>query len=320
MTTITDTATRDANRSPELTAAYAHCRVIAKREAKNFYYGFLALPRHKSDAMCAVYAFMRRADDIADDESVPVPQRRTQLAAWLDSFQTGASIAPQDRPIFLAVHDVQFRFHISDSLLHELVAGTAMDLAEDVPEGVLRVPYEGRTLDVYTTLEALEHYCYLVASVVGLVTIRIFGYENTVTEAHAIAMGKAFQLTNILRDVKEDAQRGRIYLPLDLLEQHGSSIEDVMQAAESNQPSASLLNVLQQLASRAENHYGAQPSLIADLAPDSRGAMRTLVSIYQTLLHRIERKNFQVFSERIRVSTAQKLAILARGMMARFTQ
>lgn len=311
-----------ATRAAELAAAYADCRAIARREAKNFYYGFLALPRNKSDAMCAMYAFMRRADDIADDESLPVPERRERLNTWQQSFRTGSDVAPQDRPVFLAVRDVQQRVGVSDTLLDELVAGTAMDLAEQVPAGVIRVPWQGRTLDVYTTLAALEEYCYLVASVVGLTTVRIFSYtagsDAAAADERAVAMGKAFQLTNILRDVKEDAGRGRIYLPLEVLEQHGTGVGDVMRAAAGETPSAALLAALHQLAGRAEEWYGVERALIADLQHDSRGAMRTLVAIYHALLRRIRRADFQVFGSRISVPTLQKVGILLRGLLARF--
>lgn len=310
-----------AVRSAALAAAYADCRAIAKREAKNFYYGFMALPRAKSDAMCAVYAFMRRADDISDDESKPVAARRDELAAWLAAFHGAADatpgITPTDATVFLAVRDVQQRFAISDTLLDELVAGTAMDLAEQAPAGVVRIDHNGRPLDVYTTVEALEQYCYLVASVVGLVTIRIFGYRHASTEPLAVAMGKAFQFTNILRDVKEDAERGRIYLPLDLLQEHGSSIDDVLRATASGPPSPQLLATMQALAQRAEAFYAVERDLIADLEPDSRGAMRTLVEIYHRLLQRIALKHFGVFAERVRVSTPQKLGILLRGLLFR---
>lgn len=308
---------KSAVHTAELAAAYADCRTIAKREAKNFYYGFMALPRAKSDAMCAVYAFMRRADDISDDESKPVKQRRAELTTWLSAFQNGLEAEAVDRPVFLAVRDVQQSFGISDALLNELVAGTAMDLAEESPTGVLRLQHAGRTFDVYSTMEALEQYCYLVASVVGLVTIRIFGYEHASTEERAIAMGKAFQFTNILRDVKEDAERGRIYLPLEVLQQHGADLQDVMQAASTGLISEPLLAAMRDVAARAEGFYSVERDLVADLHADSRGAMRTLVEIYHRLLKQIEAKDHQVFGERVRVSTPQKLAILLRGMIFR---
>lgn len=308
----------EANRADaDLKTAYEHCRAIAKREAKNFYFAFLALPSHKRDAMCAMYAFMRRADDIADDETMPIDERRALMERWRDAFQQHRPLDGDDAAVFAAVRDTQVRFHIADRLLEELVDGTAMDLQAEPPAGVQRVEVEGRVIDVYSSGEALDRYCYLVASVVGLVTIRIFGVKGEAADAHAVAMGKAFQYTNILRDVREDAERGRVYLPMDLLQQHGAGVEDVMLAAKQQQASPALLNSMRAFARRAESFYAAERPLIAELDPDSRGAMRTLIDIYHALLHRIEHVRLQVFRERVRVSTAKKVALLLRGMLLR---
>jgi phytoene synthase len=199
--------------------AYAACREIAKREAKNFYYSFRVLPQYKSDAMCAVYAFMRRADDIADDESMPIEQRRNVMALWVGQWRQSRAGAPTENPVFVALNDAQKRFLIPDQLLEELVQGTTMDLEQ-------QPPHAGQ-VQTYATFEELYRYCYLVASVVGLVCIRIFGYSDPRAERLAEETGVAFQLTNILRDVKEDAERSRIYLPLDMLREHGLSVESV---------------------------------------------------------------------------------------------
>lgn len=310
-------AASDHRAAPDLRSCYEHCRAVAKREAKNFYFAFLALPAHKRDAMCAMYAFMRRADDIADDEAMPVDERRSLMARWIDAFHSNEPLTGEDGAVFTAVRDAQQRFGIADGLLDELVDGTAMDLKAEPPAGVERMHIGDRTLDVYTNTEALDRYCYLVASVVGLVTIRIFGVRGETADAHAIAMGKAFQYTNILRDVREDAERGRIYLPLDLLQEHGSSAEEVVAAAAGQQPSAALLNAMRALAARAESFYASDRTLISQLEPDSRGAMRTLIDIYHALLRRIEAVHLEVFRERVRVSTAKKLALLLRGLALR---
>jgi phytoene synthase len=181
--------------------AYAVCREIAKREAKNFYYAFRVLPKHKSEGMCAIYAFMRRADDIADDETLPIEQRRITMAQWTEAWRASRSGAPTDDPVFLALNDTQRRFEIPDQLLEELVQGTTMDL--DPP------PVDANGVQTFATFQDLYRYCYLVASVVGLVCIKVFGYSDPRAEKLAEETGVAFQLTNILRDVKEDAERGR---------------------------------------------------------------------------------------------------------------
>ncbi len=307
--------------APELVQAYAVCRAIAKREAKNFYYGFLALPAHKRDAMCAVYAFMRRADDIADDERVTLEQRRVEMHQWLASWRGGADVEPQDAPVFVAVRDVQQRFGVSDHLLEQLVQGTTMDLQPEPLAGIRRVHVSGRELDQYETMEALERYCYLVASVVGLVTIRIFGYSDPHAEAYAEELGLAFQLTNILRDVKEDAERGRIYLPETLASKHGVTAADVLAASSNGTVSPRMRALLSELGERAETLYGARLRLIPLLDADSRAAMRVLIRIYHLLLIRIQRRSYSVFKERVSVPTARKLLVLVggliRGLLAR---
>lgn len=300
--------------SAELVRAYEVCRAIAKREAKNFYYGFLVLPPCKRDAMCAVYAFMRRADDIADDESVKLQQRRIDMQRWLASWRGEASVEPQDAPVFLAVRDVQQRFGVSDTLLEQLVQGTTMDLQTEPLAGIRRITVAGRNFDQYGTMEALERYCYLVASVVGLVTIRIFGYTDRRAENYAEQLGLAFQLTNILRDVKEDAERGRIYLPETLASRHGVTAEDLLAASSDGTVSQNMRALLSELGAHAQTLYGAEDHLIPLLDADSRNAMRVLVRIYHLLLIRIERKGYSVFQKRVSVPAARKLLVLAGGL------
>ena len=300
--------------APGLVEAYAYCRAVAKREAKNFYYGFLALPRHKQDAMCAVYAFMRRADDIADDERLTLDQRRIDMGQWLASWRGDAVVQPQDAPVFLAVRDVQQRFGVTTSLLEQLVQGTTMDLQVEPLAGIRRIDVEGRGIDQYETMQALEQYCYLVASVVGLVTIRIFGYTDAGAEGYAEQLGLAFQLTNILRDVKEDAERGRVYLPETLLSKHEVTVADVLAVSAGGAMPQKLRALLAEVAARAETLYGGADHLIPLLDADSRAAMRVLVRIYHLLLRRIESRSFEVFAERVSVPGHRKLLVLLGGL------
>ena len=291
--------------SANVAEAYLFCREIARREAQNFYWAFRVLPRHKSDAMCAVYAFMRRADDIADDESKPLEARRAEMTAWLQAWRASRASAQSADPVFLALGDTQRRFDIPDALLEELVAGTTMDLEprDADAEGV----------QTYATFDELYRYCYLVASVVGLVCIRIFGYTDARAEQFAEETGVAFQLTNILRDVKEDVERGRVYLPLDLLDEFGETVEEIRSLAAGRAMSERERGMLATLAIRAEKYYVAAGKLIPLLDRDSRAAMWVLVTIYHRLLARIAAKKMDVFRERVSVSTATKLSILARG-------
>jgi len=301
-----------------IVAAYAHCRAIAKTEAKNFYYAFRVLPQHKSDAMCAVYAFMRKADDLADDELISLEARREAMAAWTAEWRASRSGATDDL-VFLALKDTQERFGIADDLLEQLVAGTTLDL-NPKPEGVVLVRVvdakgQERELQVYENFAALHHYCYLVAAVVGLVCIRIFGYKDRQAEQLAVDTGVAFQLTNILRDVREDAERGRIYLSADLLEENCVELAHLLAVTEGAAPDANELTLLGGLEKHAQTLYRSADALIPLLDKDSRAAMRVLVRIYHGLLDRIAADPKAVFRERVSVPTAQKLAVLGLGLV-----
>jgi len=285
--------------------AYAVCRVIAQREAKNFYYSFRVLPEHKRNAMCAVYAFMRRADDISDDESLPVAERRQVMSQWLEAWRDARRSGLSDDPVFLALNDTQKAFAIPDVLLEDLVRGTTMDL-----EPCAQTENE---LQTFATFDELYRYCYLVASVVGLVCIRIFGYTDSRAEKLAEETGVAFQLTNILRDVKEDVERGRIYLPLDLLREFGVSVERVKMLADGAAMEANERAMLHALGLRAEEYYASACLLLPLIDADSRAALWVLVTIYHGLLLKISKANNDVFRHRISVSTPAKLAVLARG-------
>jgi phytoene synthase len=285
--------------------AYSICRTIAQREAKNFYYAFRVLPEHKRNAMCAVYAFMRRADDIADDESLPIPERRVVMATWVESWRAARTSGITEEPVFVALNDTQKRFAIPDALLEELVQGTTMDL-EPHPE------LENK-IQTFATFEDLYRYCYLVASVVGLVCIRIFGYTDPSAEKLAEETGVAFQLTNILRDVKEDAERGRVYLPLDLLDEFGISLDRILALADGAELRQNERSALYSLGSQAERYYASADRLLPLIDPDSRAALWVLVTIYHRLLHKINAVNSDVFSQRVSVPTPEKLFILAQG-------
>ena len=290
--------------APTLHEAYAICRAIAKREAKNFYYAFLTLPPERKDAICAIYAFMRKADDLADDESVSLEERRRQLDTWLGAWHAASQKGETLDPVFIAVRDATQRFSIPLSLLDELVAGTTMDLKAS----------GGNTPDTYATFADLYQYCYLVASVVGLVCIRIFGYNDPSAEKLAEETGIAFQLTNILRDVQEDAARNRVYLPLEDLAAHDVSLDSVLRRAPNSAPSPNERALLAAIAQRAENYYRSADALLPLILPESRPALWVLVSIYHALLKRIEGANYDVFTHRASVPLLQKLSVLTFGL------
>jgi phytoene synthase len=287
-----------------LEAAYAACRAIAKREAKNFYYAFVALPAPRRNAICAIYAFMRHADDLADDESLAGEERRRRIAEWQAAWHAAGQGGDTSDPVFIAVRDATERFGIPLTLLDELIAGTTMDLQHDTSDAP----------DTYATFTDLYQYCYLVASVVGLVCIRIFGYKDQRAEKLAEETGIAFQLTNILRDVAEDAGRNRVYLPLDELAIHGVSLDSLLRRAPGSPPSDGERALLGEMAMRAEDYYKSGRELLPLIDRESRPALWVLVAIYHALLKRIRGADYDVFTQRASVPTSQKLAILGIGM------
>jgi 15-cis-phytoene synthase len=289
---------------PTLEEAYAVCRAIARREARNFYYAFVALPRPRRNAICAIYAFMRKADDLSDDESLSREQRLRNIEAWQAEWRAASAGGETSDPVFVAVRDATTRFAIPLHLLDELVAGTTMDLQHSASGAP----------DTYATFTDLYRYCYLVASVVGLVCIRIFGYSDPRAEKLAEETGIAFQLTNILRDVAEDAARNRVYLPLDELAAQGISAETLLHRGPGAQVTDPERRLFAAIAGRAEDYYRSARALLPLINRESRPALWVLVSIYHALLRRIHRADYDVFTRRAAVPMAQKLAILGAGM------
>jgi 15-cis-phytoene synthase len=303
----------------QLAMAYSVCSGIARSAAKNFYYGFMVLPRPKRDALCAVYAFMRRCDDISDDPTLPLRERRARLESWLDALHHAHGGEPTDEPVLLALTDVQRRFNIPLDLLDQLAFGTLTDVQESdghladlgsaqaLPNSALTVQYQ--------TFQELQRYCYQVASVVGLVCIKIFGYRDASAEPLAERCGIAFQLTNIIRDVKEDASLGRVYLPAEDLEKFGVSTGDLLGTPDP----ARLRPLLEFEANRAREFYRSGYDLIPLVDEDSQPALWVLISIYQRLLEKIALRQYDVFDGKIRLTVTEKLSILGKGFLKRLS-
>jgi phytoene synthase len=290
----------------QLDMAYSVCRSIARAAAKNFYYGFAVLPQRKRNALSAVYAFMRRCDDITDDTATSPQDRHNKLIEWLDQVHRALAAQPTDDPVLLALTDAQRNYQIPIGLLDQLAYGTAADL-DYGPESA-GAPLAAR----YQTFEELSQYCYGVASVVGLVCIRIFGYRDPAAEPLAERCGLAFQLTNIIRDVKEDAAMGRVYFPQEDLAQFGLSAADLAK------PDLARIRPLLALeADRARGCYAAAEELIPLVNEDSQPALWVLITIYRRLLEKIALKQYDVFSERVRLTVPEKLAVLGKGIVKR---
>jgi len=296
----------------QLTMAYSVCRGITRSNAKNFYYAFLVLPKPKRQALCAVYAFMRRCDDIADDPTLSLEDRLFKLETWLAALHRVQQGEPSDDPILLALTDAQRRYIIPAGLLDELATGTAMDVEGTQSEGAPAA--SGLTVQ-YKTFEDLRGYCYRVASVVGLVCIHIFGYRDPAAEPLAEKCGLAFQLTNIIRDVKEDAAMRRVYLPEEDLEKFGLSATDLL----STPDPARIRPLLELEADRARDYYQAGDQLIPYISEDSQPALWVLVNIYRKLLEKIATRQYDVFTGKISLTVSEKLRVLGKGFLQRLT-
>jgi phytoene synthase len=295
----------------QLNHAYAVCRGISRRAAKNFYYGFMVLPADKRNALSAVYAFMRHADDISDEPGGDPQQKRYKLNEWLEAAKAVFAGKSTDDPVLMALGDAQKKFKIPPELFEKLVYGTSMDL--DIPAGSADAP-----VLLCNSFDDLKQYCYYVASVVGLVCIKIFGYQDSKAEFLAEDCGLAFQLTNIIRDVKEDASMGRIYFPAEDLARTNLSAANFSAAALQDPAQAQQLRpALEYEAERARKYYESAKWLMELIEEDSRAAFWVLVEIYSQLLQKITDRNYDVFTERVRLTVWEKLKVLSRGFLLR---
>jgi phytoene synthase len=294
----------------QIAVAYSVCRSITRSAAKNFYYAFLVLPTAKRQALCAVYAYMRRCDDIADDFHLPAYERRQRLEGWLDAFHRAEAGNPTDDPVLLALTDTQRRYKIPLELLDQLAFGTGMDIQESAS------PASSGTSELqvlYRTFSDLRQYCYRVASVVGLVCIRIFGYRDPAAEGLAENLGLAFQLTNIIRDIREDAAMGRIYLPAEDLDRFKIGPADFRQTAIPER----LRWLLAAESDRAREYYGSARELMPLIDEDSQPALWVLVTIYRRLLEKISDRNYDVFGKKVSLTVREKVVILGKGLVKR---
>ena len=308
------TAAEARGREAQLAHAYLVCRGIARESARNFYYAFLVLPQEKRNALSAVYAFMRHSDDIADDEKLSATEKHQKLAAWSDHMHRVFAGEITDDPVLFALADAREKFDISVDLLDKLVQGTAMDADAEQPVSAAPVA-------LYRNFDELQVYCYHVASVVGLICIKVFGYKDAAAEPLAERCGLAFQLTNIIRDVREDALMGRVYLPADDLARFERTTGDLSSQALSNGFDAARFRPLLELeAQRAREFYRAADDLIPMIDLDCRTALWVLIEIYRRLLEKIAAGGFNVFGPKIRLTMMEKLGVVARGLWRSIVQ
>jgi phytoene synthase len=304
----------------QLAVAYSVCRAVTRSAAKNFYYAFLVLPAPKRRALYAIYAYMRRCDDLADDVSLTAHERRQKLGAWVEAFHATQAGQSTDDPVLLALTDALRSYQIPVVLLDQLAYGTAMDIEESDPRSSASPderaqPAMAPPTVYYRTFDELYLYCYRVASVVGLVCIRIFGYRDPAAEPLAERCGLAFQLTNILRDVKEDAAMGRVYLPQEDLTRFDIAASELRAGKDLER----IRPLLTREAERAREFYRAADQLLPLIDEDSQPALWVLVTIYRRLLEKIARAGFDVFQEKISLTVREKLMILGKGFLKRLS-
>jgi phytoene synthase len=274
-----------------LEESYAWCRRVARTRARNFYYSFVLLSREQRDAMCAVYAFMRYSDDLSDEPGATAGR----IEQWRAALGEALAGRYQAHPVLPAFHDTVTRYRIPARYFYEMIDGVASDL-------------EPRR---FATFDQLYGYCYQVASVVGLTTIHIFGFTSPDAPPLAEKCGVAFQLTNILRDIREDAARGRIYLPAEDLVRFGVTEQDINAAMRTPE----FIDLMDFEASRARGYYQESQPLVDMVDRRSRPSLRALIMIYSRLLDRIERSNYDVFSRRISLSGWEKSRIVMRALI-----
>jgi phytoene synthase len=262
--------------------AYAEVGRITRREAKNFAYGIMVLPRAKRQAIAAIYAYARRVDDVADGE-LPLQEKRAQLE------ELRAALEDEDPadPVFVALRDARERFGIPREPLAALIDGGLQDTEQTT----------------YANFAELRGYCEKVAGAVGLACVPVYGSDDT---EHAMTLGIALQLINIIRDVDEDQQLGRVYLPQDELA--AFEVEELA-------PTPQFRELMAFEAERARTHLALGLRLLDSLDRRSALCVGTFAGLYRETLGRIEANGFDVFGEKTRLSTPRKLAVVARGLL-----
>ena len=264
----------------DLESAYEACRTITRREAKNFYYAFLTLPAAKRRAIYAAYAFCRHCDDSVDEETSTDAKLKalSDIQANLDSTYSGNASSP----VYVALADVARNYDIPQDYFQEIILGVESDLVKDR----------------FQNFDELKEYCYRVASVVGLICLQIFGYEDDDAKGYAVDLGLAMQLTNIIRDVREDFDMGRVYLPQDEMVRFGYSEDDLRNGVRNE----AFLEFMRFQSQRAREYFDRR----------SRACPAVLGALYSKVLNRIEASDYDILETRVSLSKAEKIGITAK--------
>ncbi len=282
--------------SDEVRESYAECNRIARAARSSFYLAFFGLRKEKRNALCALYAFMRLIDDVADEPG-DLESKRQALARWRGTLDQAIGGETSGHAVLPALADTIERFAIPTRYFHDLILGAEMDL----------------TVSTYATFDRLSEYCYRVAGTVGLTCLHVFGFGDPKAPDLAERLGLAFQLTNIIRDVGSDYAMGRIYLPQEDLDRFGVRAEELRGPV-----TPKLRELLEFEAERAWQMYQEGAPLVSRVHADSHATLWALVRTYSSLLARIEEREFDIFSARISLSSAEKIQyLLTAGLAAR---
>jgi len=279
--------------TPELAAAYEHCREVVRKSGSSFAAAFWMLPPERRRAIHAVYAFCRLADDIADDPDVRV-DRHLLIERWRGELEA-AYLGKSSHPVGIALGDAVHRFRLPQWVFQELLRGVESDLTG--------APIE--------TVDELERYCFRVASTVGLLVVELLGYRNPRVRDYAEQLGIAVQLTNVLRDVGDDAASGRVYLPADELARFGVSRDEVL----SRRESAAMRLLLSSFAERARVHYERAAALLPDEDRLRLRPAEAMGRIYRSLLEELHRKGYPCLGPALRLSKPRRVAIAAKAFL-----
>jgi phytoene synthase len=285
-----------------LEASFEHCRRVARERARNFYYSFLLLPKEQKDAMCAIYAFMRYADDISDELDPPLEVRRASLEHWRGALGEALAGKPGDDPILPAFQATVEKYLIPSDYFFELIRGVESDLE---PQR-------------YQTFDELYQYCYRVASVVGLTITHVFGFDDPKALGFAEKCGIGFQLTNILRDIPEDSAMGRVYLPEEDLARFGLTREELLASGSARPDNPGFGRLMEFEWARANAYYEEAAPLLGLVRPASRPALWAMIAIYYGVLRRIRQLEYDVYRTRARLTGWEKSRIVLRAMRNRW--
>jgi len=268
-----------------------YSRRITRKSASNLALAFVLLPRSKRDGMSALYAFCRAVDDIADEDGLPVEERRAQLQAWRADIGLACNGGAPQLPVNQELQPVIQQYRLPCELFNQLLLGVEMDLE----------------VHRYETYEELELYCYRVASVVGLLSIEIFGYQDPACKDYAVHLGKALQFTNILRDVRVDASRDRIYLPQAELARFRVRPEEILRFEYSDR----FCELASSVADRAQTFYRLARETLPKTERRTMIAAELMGAVYWRLLSKLRRRQFDVFGPKpMRLTKPHKLALV----------